>query len=453
MAGETNNLDLSQMTDTQTSKHVSNNDGNGQLDAAITAFADVTVTDTNAATVTSATLRRAVGLNILNGSPAPSAAITVTLPAISRGIVIVRNATSYAATITIAAQPVTAPAVPAGSQLALFSDGVNVRAFNAYLASLGTMAAQNASAVAITGGTITGLGSPSASSDAATKDYVDNEVAAGGLSGLASCAYATVAVLPDTPTYANGTAGVGATLTAGANGALSIDGVAVAPGDRVLVKDQADAEENGIYTVTDEGDGSNPYVLTRATDFDTAAEMLRNSFALIEDGSTLAATSWLLQTTVATVGTDSVDFVQFAGGGGITALYNTASSGSVSVANNPATTALPNVLSVTVPASAVATVWAVSVSYNTATNCAGYTAIGILLDPGASAVRQIEQACMNVLANAGADFGFTGTATFAVTVPGDSAAHVIALTLYQQGAGSGFSCTTSYASIAAIKIA
>jgi hypothetical protein len=77
-----------------------------------------------------------------------------------------------------------------------------------------------------------------------------------------------------TATYANGTAGVGATLTNnGTLGALSIDGAAVAANDRILVKDQTSAAHNGIYTVTNTGSAVAAWVLTRVTDADTNAEL------------------------------------------------------------------------------------------------------------------------------------------------------------------------------------
>ena len=72
--------------------------------------------------------------------------------------------------------------------------------------------------------------------------------------------------------------GVGATLTANANGALSIDSVAVSTSDRVLIKDQADAAQNGIYTVTNTGGAGAAFVLTRATDADTGAELPGGTF-------------------------------------------------------------------------------------------------------------------------------------------------------------------------------
>jgi hypothetical protein len=135
---------------------------------------------------------------------------------------------------------------------------------------------------------------------------------------------ATVAALPAN-TYNNGTSGVGATLTANANGALSVDGVAVVVGNRILVKDEVTQANNGVYVVTDTGSsggpgpgpgGSNPYILTRATDFDSAGtgvdQIDQGDFFLVTSGSTLANTSWVQQTPLpVTVGTTAIVFTQF----------------------------------------------------------------------------------------------------------------------------------------------
>lgn len=183
---------------------------------------------------------------------------------------------------------------------------------------LGTISTQNANAVAITGGTITGMPTPSANTDVANKLYVDQTSA--GLHVLAPSRLATAAILSGTPTYSNGAAGVGATLTAGSNGALTVDSVLVAASDVVLVKNQASTTgcpvanagcQNGIYTVTATGDGSNPYVLTRATYFDTAAEMLAGSYTFITAGTVNANSAYVLSSTVTTVGTTPASFYQF----------------------------------------------------------------------------------------------------------------------------------------------
>lgn len=127
---------------------------------------------------------------------------------------------------------------------------------------------------------------------------------------------ATTAALP-AATYANGTAGVGATLTANANGAFpSIDGVAIPLGARVLVKNQAAALENGIYTLTTAGSAGAAWVLTRATDFDQTAEMTVVANALyavtvaVASGATQALRKYYLTATVTTVGTTAVAFAE-----------------------------------------------------------------------------------------------------------------------------------------------
>jgi hypothetical protein len=117
---------------------------------------------------------------------------------------------------------------------------------------------------------LTNLADPVASQDAVNLRTVQNMLS--GLSIRTGVYYATAAPLPSN-SYSNGSSGVGATLTATANGALSVDGVAVQVGQRILVKDEATAANNGIYVVTAKGDASNPWILTRATDSDQAGEL------------------------------------------------------------------------------------------------------------------------------------------------------------------------------------
>ena len=124
-----NNLNLDQVADNQDDKETTINDQAGQLDAALTVKADFTITDTNARTLTNTEFRRTFLFHITNGSPAPSAAITLTVPAISRGVFAVLNTTSFDVTVTISGQSVTAPVVATGSDnpTLLTCDGVNVR--------------------------------------------------------------------------------------------------------------------------------------------------------------------------------------------------------------------------------------------------------------------------------------------------------------------------------------
>lgn len=94
---------------------------------------------------------------------------------------------------------------------------------------------------------------------------------------------ATTGALPAN-TYANGVNGVGATLTATGNGALTVDGIATVAGYRILVKDEANTAHNGIYFVTNAGGVSTPYVLTRTHDFDAAYTDGNSQLAISEGG-------------------------------------------------------------------------------------------------------------------------------------------------------------------------
>jgi len=150
----------------------------------------------------------------------------------------------------------------------------------------------------------------------ANKAYVDQ--VAQGLDTKPSCKAATTADL--SATYNNGTAGVGATLTADVNGAISVDDIALSLNDRVLVKDQTDATENGIYKVTTVGDGSTDFVLTRATPEDQPSELSGGSFVFVEEGTIGSNNGYTFTHTGQPVfGTTDLDVSQFSGAGQITA--------------------------------------------------------------------------------------------------------------------------------------
>jgi len=160
---------------------------------------------------------------------------------------------------------------------------------------------------------ITNLGTPTASADAATKAYVDNTTA--GLNFHAAVHSATTANLD--ATYSNGTGGVGATLTANANGALVLDSITQNVGERVLVKNQTAGLQNGIYSVTATGDGSNPWVLTRATDADNspAGEVAYGDFTFVQLGTVNGGFGYIVNTTgTITIGTTAITYVQFNAG-------------------------------------------------------------------------------------------------------------------------------------------
>lgn len=163
---------------------------------------------------------------------------------------------------------------------------------------------------------ITSLADPTSAQDAATKSYVDT--IAEGLHVHASCVAATTANL--TATYDNGTSGVGATLTnSGTQAALVIDGVTLSVSDRVLVKNQSTQLQNGIYVVTTVGSGSTNWVLTRASDFDTSAEINGGDFVFVTGGTQGDNTGWVQTSTGVTIGTTAIVFQQFSGAGTYTA--------------------------------------------------------------------------------------------------------------------------------------
>lgn len=181
---------------------------------------------------------------------------------------------------------------------------------------------------------ITGLGDPTAAQDAATKNYVD--LARQGIEFKDSVVAATTGVLPNTPTYANGTAGVGATLTSTGNAAFqaTTDGVATATiGQRILVKDQASSFQNGIYTITAVGSGAAQWVLTRATDFDSSSStpprVVAGSTVYVDGGTVNGGQLWAMnQTAAITMGTTGITWTQISGastataGAGLTATGN-----------------------------------------------------------------------------------------------------------------------------------
>jgi len=170
--------------------------------------------------------------------------------------------------------------------------------------------------VALTTGTITGV--PGSANDIANKAYADS--IASGINFHDACDYSTIAVLSPAANYNQpGGPGVGvnATLTGSTNTALQVDGTTVSSGQRILVKNQTSQFQNGIYTVTQQGNGSTqPYILTRASDYDTSGsnpnEVQAGDFVLVLNG-TLANTAWVQQTpSPINFGVTSIVFIQFA---------------------------------------------------------------------------------------------------------------------------------------------
>ena len=176
---------------------------------------------------------------------------------------------------------------------------------------LDQMAAPTAS-VSMNSQKITNLATPTLDTDAATKAYVDS--VAQGLDAKASVVVATTGNI--------------ATLS----GLLTIDGITLIAGDRVLVKNQNTASQNGIYVAS-------ATAWSRATDMDAWSEV-PNAFVFVEAGSTQADTGWVCTSNAGgTINTTAINWVQFSGAGTYTAGTGLTLTGSAFSITNTAVTA------------------------------------------------------------------------------------------------------------------
>jgi hypothetical protein len=156
---------------------------------------------------------------------------------------------------------------------------------------------------------------PTTALQLATKQYVDTLVSS-GITYHAPVKY-EVPTGNLNATYNNGTSGVGATLTnAGTLVAFTPDGVVASVSDRILIYNQSNQFENGVYVVTVVGNGSTAWVLTRASDADTYALKSPNGLGngdafFITSGNTGAGETYVCNTVgVITFGTTAITFVQ-----------------------------------------------------------------------------------------------------------------------------------------------
>jgi len=241
--------------------------------------------------------------------------------------------------------------------------GGNVSAGSGFISTTGNVVAGNVNTTSIVGATVTvtsagaitlagntidasstriiNLATPTGANDAANKEYVDS--VAQGLNIKASVRVATTDALP-AYTYNNGTAGVGATITASAVGALVVDGQTLTVvGTRVLVKDDvgdvsvANSAYNRIYTLTTVGTVSVAFVLTRSLDMNIAAEF-DGAFTFVSVGAEYADTGWVQTGEIVTVGTTPVVWTQFSGAGQYQAGNGLALTGTVFSVNVDETT-------------------------------------------------------------------------------------------------------------------
>lgn len=128
-------------------------------------------------------------------------------------------------------------------------------------------------------------------------------------SGLAKASAVAAAPASISGTYNNGTLGVGATITEVGNGALPTqDGITLSTNDRLLLAFQGAPAQNGVYTVTQLGDGGNPYILTRTTDFNTTSNIKAGSSVPVNSGTLYGGASFFVKVSPATIGTSAINF-------------------------------------------------------------------------------------------------------------------------------------------------
>jgi hypothetical protein len=163
---------------------------------------------------------------------------------------------------------------------------------------------------------LTNVGTPTASTDAATKGYVDG--IAQGIDVHASVRAASTATVTVTYSSTGGTSGRGQ-ITAAPN---TLDGVSLASGNRILLKNQSTGAQNGIWVVTTLGSGANG-VWDRATDFDQDAEVTAGAFVFVEEGTVNADSGWILTTdnpiVIGGASGTTLAWAQFSGAGQLTA--------------------------------------------------------------------------------------------------------------------------------------
>ena len=258
---------------------------------------------------------------------------------------------------------------------------------------------------------------PTTALQLAPKQYVD--AVAQGLEIKTPCQATTTASLASitggSVTYNNGTSGVGATLTLGV-ALTTLDGYTLLNGDRILVRNESTTANNGIYTWATGGT-----VLTRATDFDQAAEIQAGDFVFVANGTLYGSTGWVQTATVTTVGTDPILFSQFSSAGTYSAGTGLTLTGTQFSITNTAVTPASYGSATSVPAFAVnaqgqltsVTDTAIAINANQVTagtlavarggtNIASYTAGDLLYASGATTLSTLGKGTQGYMLRQGA---------------------------------------------------
>jgi hypothetical protein len=258
---------------------------------------------------------------------------------------------------------------------------------------------------------ITSLASPTADGDAATKAYVD--AATAGLNVHAAVQAATTANI---------------TLASALENGDTLDGVTLATGNRVLVKNQTDKTENGVYVVAASGAPS------RADDYNAAGEVDAGDFIFVEAGTANGKTGWVQTNVITTIGSDNIEFTQFSGAGTYSAGTGLTLTGTTFSINTATTVDLNTAQTLTNKSIALGsnTVTGTLAEFNSAVTDANLASIAGAETLTNKTINGADNTLTVRLANDISGFG-TGVATFLAT---PSSANLASAVTDETGSGS-----------------
>ena len=239
---------------------------------------DATASDSGALTIASGSVENSMLAGSIANAKLTNSAVTVGSTSISLGA----SATSIAGVTELAVDNINVN----GNTIATTNTNGNL-----------VLDPNGTGTIDVSSARITSLATPTQTTDAATKAYVDAQLQ--GLDVKNSVRVATTA---------NGT------LSSAFANNSTVDGITLATGDRILLKDQSTGSQNGIYTVNSSG------APTRATDFDADSEVTGGTFFFVEEGTVNADNGFVMTNDgTVTVGSTALVFTQFSGAGQVTA--------------------------------------------------------------------------------------------------------------------------------------